>query len=187
MKLFKILIATCLLLMCAGAYSAGEKPHLTATVTDAVTARVVALDHKTRAATLKNQEGEEFSFIVSDDVRNLDQVSVGDMVVVQTLDSVSVMVVAGDDVDAAKAEMLSVARAEEGDMPGFKIVDTQIQVAKVVAINLDNNTFKLETVDGEVGEYTARNPANLRAAAVGDVVVTAITHALAVSVRKMGE
>jgi len=50
------------------------------------------------------------------------------------------------------------------------------------AIDLEANTFKLKNVDGEVGEFVARDPANLAKAAVGDAVVVTTIEAMAVEV-----
>jgi len=44
-----------------------------------VTATVVKVDQKTREVTLKGEDGEEFSFVASEDVKNLAQVKPGDV------------------------------------------------------------------------------------------------------------
>jgi hypothetical protein len=67
-------------------------------------------------------------------------------------------------------------------MPGVAAVDTEIVVYTVADINLEANTFKLEGPDGTVEEFLARNPENLRRAEVGDLVVTTVTEAVAISV-----
>jgi hypothetical protein len=54
--------------------------------------------------------------------------------------------------------------------------------ATVEDINIEANTFKLKGPDGEVTEYTARNPDNLKRAMVGDLVVITRTDAVAVVV-----
>jgi hypothetical protein len=46
------------------------------------------------------------------------------------------------------------------------------------------NTFKLKGPDGTVNEYVARNPDNLKRAAVGDLVVITVTAAVAVTVEE---
>ncbi len=45
-----------------------------------VTATVVKVDQETREVTVKGEDGKEFSFIASEDVRNLAQVKPGDTV-----------------------------------------------------------------------------------------------------------
>ena len=61
-------------------------------------------------------------------------------------------------------------------------VDTEVVVYTVVDIDLEANTFKLEAGDGTVEEFSARDPDNLRRAEVGDLVVTTVTEAVAISV-----
>ena len=76
------------------------------------------------------------------------------------------------------------ARAEEGEMPGFAAMDATVVTATVEEINLEKNTFKLKEVDGTINEYAARNPDNLRRAKVGDLVVITVSTAVAIAVEK---
>ena len=69
-------------------------------------------------------------------------------------------------------------------MPARAAIETTVDVFTVEAIDLEANTFKLKNVDGAVNEFTARNPANLAKAAVGDAVVVTTTEAMAVEVIK---
>jgi hypothetical protein len=61
-------------------------------------------------------------------------------------------------------------------------VDTRIVTATVEEINLETNTYKLKGPDGTVNEYAARNPENLKRAAVGDLVIMTFTESVAISV-----
>ncbi|MGE5666607.1 MAG: hypothetical protein ACM338_00275, partial [Betaproteobacteria bacterium] len=47
-----------------------------------VTAKVAKIDQKTREVTLKADDGREYSFVASEDVKNLPQVQVGDVVTI---------------------------------------------------------------------------------------------------------
>jgi hypothetical protein len=78
--------------------------------------------------------------------------------------------------------LTTLERTEKGEMPGVAAVDTEIVVYTVVDINLEANTFKLEGAGGTVEEFSARDPENLRRAEVGDLVVTTVTEAVAISV-----
>ena len=51
-------------------------------------------------------------------------------------------------------------------------------------INIEANTFKLKYPDGSVQQYTARDPENLKRAAVGDIVVITATEALGIVVEE---
>jgi len=80
--------------------------------------------------------------------------------------------------------MAVAARSELGEMPGMAAVDSQVVTATVEEINLENNTFKLKYPSGEINEYVAQDPENLRKAEVGDMVVITYTEAIAISVEK---
>ena len=166
---------------------AAEKPSLHTSQTATVTAVVEAIDHETREVTLKGPEGDTMSFVAGDDVRNLDQVNVGDTVVAQYQQSLDIEVFPNDGSAPGAGEMTVAGRAEKGEMPGAAIVNTEVVTATVEEINLENNTFKLKGPSGEVQEYVARNPENLKKAEVGDLVVITYTQAVALSVEKTSE
>ncbi len=187
MTLFKQLSLAALLSLSVAAQAneannTQEKPAIAASVSMEVTAVVEAINHETRAVSLKRTDGKIINFTAGDEARNLDQVKVGDIVNAEYVESVSIQVMAADNPEAAELALAAGARSEKGEMPGMATVATQISIATVEAINLEANTFKLKTADGEVNEYTARNPENLKHSAVGDIVVTTVTQGLAISV-----
>jgi hypothetical protein len=148
-----------------------------------VSAVVTAIDHDTRVVTVRKPDGEELTFTASEEVRNLPQVQVGDVLVAEYVESVSIEVMADDGLGTDAAEAVAMGRAEEGAMPGFAAMDSQIVIAKVEEINLELNTFK-KGPDGVVEEFVARNPDNLRRAEVGDLVVITTTEAVAITVER---
>ena len=166
------------------ATTAQDKPALAASMSTMVTAKVEAINHETRAVTLKQNDGTSIDFIAGEEARNLDQVSVGDNVTAEYIESVSIQVMASDDPQAGQVEVIAAGRSEKGEMPGAAVVETQVEVSTVEAINIEANTFKLKSADGSIKEYTARNPENLKKSAVGDIVVTTYTQAMAISVEK---
>jgi len=161
-----------------------EKPSLFASQSRTVSAVVEAIDHETRVVTVRKPDGEEITFTASEEARNLSQVQVGDVLVAEYVESLSIQVVADDGMGTDAAKMAAVGRAEEGAMPGVAAMDSSVVIAKVVEINLDANTFKLAGPDGVVEEFVARNPDNLRRADVGDLVVITTTEAIAVTVER---
>lgn len=161
-----------------------DRPSFAASQTMIATAEVAAIDQETRVVTLVNADGEEIVFTAGEEVRNLAQVSVGDILVAEYIETISVEVLANDGLEADEASAAAMARAEEGDMPGFAAMDTTVVIATVEEINIEANTFKLKNADGTVSEYTARNPDNLKRAKVGDLVVITVSHAIAVAVEK---
>jgi len=161
-----------------------DKPSLHSSQTMVVTAAVEAINHETREVTLRGPEGETSSFVASEDARNLDQVSVGDIVMAEYEQSLSIEVFANDGSAPGAGELAVAGRSEKGEMPAMAAVDSQVITATVEDINLEANTFKLKGPSGDVNEYVARNPENLKKAAVGDLVVITYTQAIALSVEK---
>ena len=161
-----------------------DRPSFSASHSVTVNAVVEAIDHETRVVTVRRSDGEEITFTVSEEARNLGQVEVGDLLFAEYVESLTVEVMADDGMGTDQAAMLAMARAKEGDMPGFAAVDTRVAIATVEEINIEANTFKLKTPDGLVTEYAARNPDNLRRAMVGDLVVMTVTAAIAVMVEE---
>ena len=163
-----------------------DRPSFHASQSMMVNAVVEAINHETREVTLKRSDGEIINFVASEEARNLPQVSVGDIVNAEYVQSVSIEVVANDEgYGPEQGEMAAVARTEEGEMPGLAAIETQVATATVEEINIEANTFKLKGVDGTVNEYVARNPENLKRAKVGDLVIMTVTNAVAIVVEEV--
>jgi len=161
-----------------------DKPSMSTSQVIIATAVVEAINHETREVTLRGPEGDSVSFVASEEARNLGQVAVGDSVTVEYVQRMSINVVAGDGTEPGAGEFGGIARTEAGEMPGVAVVDSIVVTATVVDINIEANTFKLKYPEGEVKEYTARNPENLKKSEVGDLVVITYTEAIALSVEK---
>jgi hypothetical protein len=163
---------------------ATDKPSMSTSQTIIATAMVEAINHETREVTLRGPEGNSVSFVASEEARNLPQVNVGDIVTVEYVQSMTIDVIANDGIEPGVGELGAMARTAEGEMPGVAVVDSVVVTAIVEEINIEANTFKLKGPNGEITEYTARNPENLKKSEVGDLVVITYTEAIALSVEK---
>jgi len=161
-----------------------DRPSFSASQSMTISAVVEAIDHETRVVTVRKPDGEAVTFTASDEARNLDQVEVGDILIAEYVESVSIEVMANEGMEADAAEVAAIARTEKGDMPGLAAMGATVVTATVEEINLELNTFKLKGPDGTINEYAARNPENLKRAAVGDLVVITVTEALAITVEE---
>ena len=195
--LFSAALAVFVLVACASEQGAGvkppvvasmaeplEKPSFSASQTEIITAVVQSIDYDSREVTLVDDLGDEISFVAGDTVRNLRQVSVGDVLVAEHVETVDIEVLPGDGLGPEQAELIATVRAQEGELPGAIAVDSRAIVMVVKAINLDDKTFILEGPDGTLQEYVSMNPENLKLAAVGDLVVMAITESFAIAIEK---
>jgi len=164
--------------------SATDKPRISTSQTVTVNAIVEAINHETREVSLRRQDDTVVSFVASEHARNLDQVQVGDVVVAQYEESLDIRVITVENAQADIAEATVAARTEKGEMPGVAAMNTTVVTAIVHEINLDTNTFKLQGPQGNIQEFTARDPENLKKAAVGDLVVITYSEAIALTVEK---
>ena len=182
-------LITALLLFASPCWSgestpATDKPSMSTSQTVILTAVVEAINHETREVTLRGPEGNAVSFVASEDARNLGQVKVGDIVLAEYVQSMSIEVFANDGSEPGAGALSVAARTVEGEMPGVAVMDSVVITATVVDINIEDNTFKLKGPEGEITQYTARDPENLKKSEVGDLVVITYTEAIALSVEK---
>jgi hypothetical protein len=161
-----------------------ERPSFSASQSMTVSAEVTAIDQETRVVTVRKADGEEITFTASNEARNLGQVSVGDMLLAEYVETVSIQVMANEGMEPEAAGAAAMARTKEGEMPGFAAMDATVVTATVEEINIEANTFKLKGPDGTINEYVARNPENLKRAAVGDLVVITLSESIAITVEK---
>lgn len=161
-----------------------DKPYLSTTDTILVTAKVAAVNHETREVSLLLKNGESLDFVASEDARNLGQVDVGDTIRAEYVQSMTIEVRAPDGSKPTTSRLGAMVENAEGEKPGLTAMDGFTSTATVEEINIEANTFKLKDSDGEVSEYVAQNPGNLKAASVGDLVIITFTEAVAMVVEE---
>ncbi len=155
----------------------------TGTITNAVSisASVEAIDKAQRTVTLKGPKGNVKTVTVGPDVRNFDQIKVGDMVVVRYLESLTLTLKKDGKEVVSKSEATDAARAKAGEKPGA-IAGRQVEVtANVIAVDAASQTVMLKgpqrTVDLRIAD-----PKQFALVKVGDQVQATYTEALALSV-----
>jgi len=181
------LIAVLLLFVSPGwaGESVTDKPSLFTSQTVKLTATVEAINHTTREVTLRGPEGRTVTIVASEETRNLEQVSVGDILNIEYKQRLSIEVFAAENAEAGTGGLSFVNRSDQGEMPALTAIDATVVTAVVEEINLEANTFKLKGPSGVVKEFEARDPENLRKAAVGDIVVITYTEGIALNVEKV--
>ena len=167
------------LLLAAERAAEAEKPSISATQKIQIVTVVEAIDYETRMVTLKGPEGN-LRTIRAENTPNLEEVQVGDQVNVEYLQNVTIEVFAGDGAEPSEGVLSAKAVNAPDEAPGGMEMTTHVITATVAAINLEANTFKLNMPSGEVREFTARDPENLKRAEVGDLVVATYTEAVAI-------
>jgi hypothetical protein len=133
---------------------------------------------------LTGPQGNTIVVKAGPEVRNLDQVKVGDEVVVEHYESVALFVRSRTEPPHA-AEMAVVAVAPKGQKPGGAVVDTAEITAKVEAIDSGKRTVTLRGQDGK-SRIIKVDPSvkGFQDIKKGDEVVVRHTEALAIVIRK---
>jgi hypothetical protein len=155
----------------------------TGTVTSAVaiSARVESIDKAQRQLTLKGPEGNVRTVTASSDVRNFDQIKVGDMVVARYVESLTLTLKKDGKDLVSRTEMGDAARAKQGEKPGG-IVGRQVEVtADVIAVDAKTQTLTLKGPKQTV-ELKVPDPKQFQMVKVGDQIQAVYTEAVAVSV-----
>jgi hypothetical protein len=162
----------------AGEKTVPDKPSISATQTVQIVTTVEAIDYETRMVTLKGPEGN-LETVKAERTPNLEEVKVGDQVNVEYMRNLTIEVMANDGTQPGQGVMTATAVNKPDEAPGGMEMVSTITTATVQEINLEDNTFKLNMPGGVVEQFNARNPENLKRAAVGDLVVITTTEAIA--------
>jgi hypothetical protein len=162
----------------------GKKPAFGKTNVRTVTATVEAIDQASRMVTLKGPEGNTVTFQVSDRVKNLPQVKVGDKVVVKYYEAIEVEVKKPGEAGAEATEKEEVVTAKPGEKPAAVARSQKTITATVEAIDTKKPSVTLKGPEGNLVTVRVKNPKHIENVKVGDQVVITYTEALAISVHE---
>ena len=145
---------------------------------------VEAVDRETRQLKLIDASGRRFTTMVGDEVINFDQIQPRDRIVMEYLDSVAIIVTPHGAPEAGQGIVAEVAG--EGEKPSIAVAETFMVKAEVVKLNLTERRATLQYEDGSVDTIKVASDVPLELVKVGDEVRFRVTHAVAISVRKVG-
>ena len=153
----------------------------TAVSTAELAATVVAIDKATRTVTLKGPQGRTVDVVCSEEVRNFDQIKIGDVVTVRYHESLTLELKKTQAPTGATGATVA-ARAAPGARPGG-VVGREIQVlADVVSVDPAKSTISLKGPQGNIVDLKVQNPDQFKVVKVGDQVEALYTQALAIAV-----
>jgi len=161
--------------------AAGE-PGAILVETVKATAKVKAVDAAKRTVTLE-MDGVSRTIVCGPEVRNFDQVKVGDLLKVTFVESLAVYLEKAG-APAGGDEVKTVTLAPKGAKPGMVATDTIVLKAKIDAVNTKKNTVTITTPEGKTKTMAvaknAKNTKLLKALKKGDDIVVRYTEALAI-------
>ena len=161
------------------------EPLLTKAALVAAQATVVAVNYATREVTLEvpNEPGNTFVDVtVSDAVKNLSQVRLGDRVTVEYIEAVLVDLFRAGEVEPGVNLTVAAATAPPGARPAAAKGIEKSVTAVIEAIDKENELVALRIPERIYKIVKVRNPAILEKASVGDKVQFSFVRAWALSV-----
>jgi hypothetical protein len=143
---------------------------------------VTAIDKASRTISLKSASGEALDVVAGDDVRNFDQIKVGDQVVVQYVRALSLELKKAGAASSGPKVATDAVRAKQGEKPGAAVGRQVTVMTTVTDVNPKNRTISLKGPKGNVVVLDVKNPDHFKVVNKGDKVEAVYTEALAISV-----
>jgi Cu/Ag efflux protein CusF len=160
--------------------AAREHPAAGAVASATVRATVEAIDLKTREVTLRRDDGELVTLVVSEEARNLAQVAKGDVVTASY--QVGLVVALGPPgKEPVRVDDTQAARTAAGQKPGGAIQQTVAVTATVVGIDMATHTVTLKGPRRTVDLPVAKD-VDLTKVKVGDQVGAVYQESFALTV-----
>lgn len=144
--------------------------------------KITAVDKTTRVITIENSKGESREFQVGNEVKNFDQIKVGDMVSVDYQQAIAIELQKGGNGFREKRVSESGASAPLGEKPSGTVQRTTVVVSDVTAVDTKKHTVTLKTPEGKLVTAHVQDPAVLAKVKKGDQVVATIRESIAVAV-----
>jgi hypothetical protein len=147
-----------------------------------VSATVTAIDQAARTVTLKNKKGEEETVKVSDEVKNLAQVKVGDKVVVTVSVDLTLSMANPDAKTGEPTFTVTAERAAPGAKPAGDVKATVKGVVTVSAIDMKTRIVTMTGSEGRKFKVTAGPAIPLEKLKIGDKINAEYTERVAIAV-----
>jgi hypothetical protein len=147
-----------------------------------LTAAVVAIDKATRTVTLKGPKGNVVDIVAGDDVKNFDQIKVGDFVVVNFVQALSLELQKAKAGPSGITSESAMVTAKPGERPAAAAGHQVTAIAKVTAVDKKAKTITLKGPRGNSVALDVQNPDQFKVVKVGDQVLVTYTEAVAISV-----
>ena len=183
-RLIPTLVGTLFLLPAlSAAQSTAQKPVKIEAELVEIVATVTQLDNSSRSVTLTGPKGNSITLEAGDEVRNFDQLAVGDKVDVEYFESLAIFVTKADGESPHMNSQVDVELAALGGKPGMTEVAAMEVKATIVALDRKNRIVTLKGPDaGTMTHKVLDETIDLDQVDVGDQVVVQATQSVAISV-----
>jgi ribosomal protein L6P/L9E len=165
----------------AAVMAASAPGQATITTAVSVSASVEAIDKASRQVTLKGPKGNLNTVTAGPDVRNFDQIKVGDMVTVRYIEALTLTLKKDGKELRGMTETPTAARAAAGERPAGLVANQTEVTANVIAVDAKTQTVTLKGPKQTV-ELKVPDAGQFKLIKVGDQIQAVYTEAVAVSV-----
>ena len=144
------------------------------------TATVTNINQKTREVTIKTEDGKEYSFIASSNVKNLAQVKKGDIITAKYTEALAYQIRKHGTPGVATTQ--AAMAADSGAMPAGAVAQQTTVTVTITAIDPKVPTVTFRGPKGNTETIKVKDPQKLKGVKVGDMVDITYTEALAIKV-----
>lgn len=189
------LLATCLAATAQTPPKEGPRPAATLESGVAVTpgsavakdvlktsATIVAIDPARRSLTLKRQDGKVIDMVLHEEVRNFDQLKVGDKVNAEYSQAIALDLKKGGGGTAGISGGEALKRSQQGQKPGGTATRQVVVLADVVNVDAKNKRVTLKGPAGNLVDLAVEDPEQLKNIKKGDQVQALYSESLAIKV-----
>jgi Cu/Ag efflux protein CusF len=146
-------------------------------------ATVEAVDAATRHVKLKMPKGDVRSVAVGDDVRNFDQIKVGDTVTVEYVEALTLELKKDGKAVVGRTQSGALERSEKGAKPGGVAMREIVAVVDVMEVDAAKKTISVKNGQGETLVFPIKDPEQLKLIKKGDQIQATYTEAVAISLK----
>ncbi|HEX5092743.1 MAG TPA: hypothetical protein VFV84_08655 [Burkholderiales bacterium] len=143
---------------------------------------VVGLDKAARTVDLKGANGRVVTLQVGDEVKNYDQIQLGDNVVARFLQSITLELKKGGTGIMSRTDSKDAVTAQPGERPAAAAGRQIHVIANVVEVNKKKMIVTLKGPRGNYVDLQLRDPKQIARVKKGDQVEAVFTEAVAVTV-----
>jgi hypothetical protein len=150
------------------------------------TATVTALEKEQRLLSLQNESGRAMTIYVGPEVRNFEQIKVGDKVVATYQEAIAAAVTKPDQSQKQAQFDVESQRSKQGEMPHAEVSASMVATVTIDAVDASSNTLTFRRDDGMVRTVHVQDDGAkkfIKGLKQGDQVTVTYTEALAISVR----
>jgi hypothetical protein len=146
-----------------------------------VSATIAAIDKSSRTITLRGPKGDEVKVDAGPEVKNFDQLKVGDVVDMRYRESLALELKKGGGMKVEKTEKAGAVGAMPGETPAGVVGRQVTVVGDVIKLDAATQTVTVKGPQRTV-DLKVRDPEQFKLIAVGDQIQATYTEALALAV-----